>query len=66
MARPSRIVGQGYSQAGTFWGILNVSLRAYGAQIGNFEQRTLSKIGGEDKTLQTDRRNPLKIDVCYK
>ena len=56
MARPSRIVGQGYSQAGTFWGILNVSLRAYGAQIVNFEQRTLSKIGGEDKT---DRRNPL-------
>ena len=30
----SRIVGQGYSQAGTFWGVLNVSLPAYGAQRG--------------------------------
>ena len=28
------IVGQGYSQADTFWGILNVSLRAFGAQLG--------------------------------
>merc|ERR1711989_220607 len=26
--------GQGYSQAGTFWGVLNVSLRAFGAQLG--------------------------------
>ena len=31
---PSRIMGQGYSQAGTFWGVLNVSLRAFGAQLG--------------------------------
>ena len=33
-ARPSRIVGQGYSQAGTFWGVLNISLGAFGAQLG--------------------------------
>ena len=26
-------MGQGYSQAGTFWCVLNVSLRAYGAQL---------------------------------
>ena len=34
-ARPSRIVGQRYRQvqAGTFWCVLNVSLRAYGAQL---------------------------------
>ena len=32
-ARPSRIMGQWYSQAGTFWGVLNVSLLAYGAQL---------------------------------
>ena len=31
-ARPSRIVGQGYCQAGTFWCVLNVSLRAYSAR----------------------------------
>ena len=31
--RPSRIVGQGYSQAGTFWCVLNVSLRASGTQV---------------------------------
>ena len=31
--KASRIVGQGYSQAGTFWGALNVSLHAYGAQL---------------------------------
>ena len=36
-ARPSRIVWQGYSQAGTFWGVLNLSLRAYGAQLRNVE-----------------------------
>ena len=33
-ARPSRIIGQGYSQAGTFCGVLNVLLRAYSAQLG--------------------------------
>ena len=32
-ARPSRIVGQGYSPAGTFWCVLNVSLRASGTQV---------------------------------
>ena len=26
--------GQGYSQAGTFWCVLNVSVRAHGAQLG--------------------------------
>ena len=26
--------GQGYCQTGTFWGVLNVSLRAYGARLG--------------------------------
>ena len=25
------------------------------------DRRTLSKIGGEDKTLQTDRRNPQAV-----
>ena len=34
---------QGYSQACTFWGVLNLSLRAYGAQPRNFKRRTLSK-----------------------
>ena len=29
-AMSSRIVRQGHSQAGIFWGVLNVSLRAYG------------------------------------
>ena len=33
-ARPSRIVGQGYSQASTSWCVLNVSLRVSGAQLG--------------------------------
>ena len=32
-ARPSRIIGQGYSQAGTFCGVLNVSLRAFNTQL---------------------------------
>ena len=32
-ARPSRIVGQGYSQAGIFWDVLDVSLLTYGAQL---------------------------------
>ena len=45
-------MGQGYSQVGTFWGVLNLSLRAYGVQLGNFEWQ----IGGEDKTLQTDKQ----------
>ena len=27
-------MGQGYIQAGTFWGALNISLRVYGAQLG--------------------------------
>ena len=30
----SRIVGQGYSQAGKFWCVLNISLFASGAQLG--------------------------------
>ena len=34
----SRIVEQGYSQAGTFWGVLNVSLRAY---LGTFHKQIL-------------------------
>ena len=34
VAMPSRIVGQGYNQAGTFWSVLNFSLRVYGAQLG--------------------------------
>ena len=54
-------MGQGYSEVGTFWGVLNVSLCVYDVQLGNFEQHTLSKVGGEDKALQTDRGNPLKI-----
>ena len=33
-ARPSMIEGEGYSQAGAFWGVLNVSLRACGAKLG--------------------------------
>ena len=52
----SRIIGQGYSQASTFWGLLNVSLRACGSQLRDFERSTLSKIGEEDKTLQTDKQ----------
>ena len=28
------IVGPGYSSSGTFWGLLNVSLRASGAELG--------------------------------
>ena len=33
--RPSGILGPKYrSSAGTFWGVLNVSLRASGAQLG--------------------------------
>ena len=32
--KASRIVGQGYSQAGTLWGVPNVSLCAFGAQLG--------------------------------
>ena len=34
LTRPNRIVGQGYSQAGIFLGVLNVLLRAYVAQLG--------------------------------
>ena len=50
------MVGQGYSKAGTFWGVLNVSLCAYGSQLRKFERSTISKIGDEDKMLQTDKQ----------
>ena len=37
-------MGQGYSQAGTFWDVLNVLLRTFGAQLG---------VGGTQLTFMT-------------
>ena len=57
-ANPSRIVGHGYSHTGTFWGVLNVSLRANGAQLG-------SQLGYISQTVQ-GHGAPTDLSWCKK